>query len=245
MFINEPGIYRDSIRDSDLVSFQVNIEETSLYIKARSNLWNMAFRAALKYRASLESYIAEHPVFPISLEPLPADEEAPQIVQDMTKAGTTVGTGPMAAVAGAIAEYVGKELLPFSADVIVENRGDVFLATTRRRFIGIYAGDSPFSGRIALEIEPEQTPLGVCTSSGTVGHSLSLGKCDAVTVLSPSTCLADAAATAIGNLIKRKDDIPNAIEFARRLPGLTAVVIIVGDNIALWGRARVVKVEAG
>jgi len=241
--MHEPSIYREMIGDRDLVSFRVTIKETDLYIKARSRLWNTAFKATSKYRTLLERYIAKNPIFGTSLKPLSVEKTAPQIVQDMIKAGATVGTGPMAAVAGAIAEYVGRELLPFSEDVIVENRGDIFLTSTKKRFIGIYAGDSSLSNRIALEIDPGDTPLGICTSSGTFGYSLSLGKCDAVTVLSHSTCLADATATAIGNIVKVKDDITGAIELTQQIPGITAVVIIFNDEVALWGQAKIVRVE--
>jgi hypothetical protein len=136
---------------------------------------------------------------------------------------------------------VGRELLPFSSEVIVENGGDIFLKTTERRLIGIYAGESPFTGKIALEVQPEATPVGVCTSSGTIGHSLSFGKADACIVISSSTPLADAAATAIGNLITEAEDINRGIEFARSIDGLKGVVIIKGDKIGIWGEAKISK----
>ncbi len=123
----------------------------------------------------------------------------------MAAAAQTAGVGPMAAVAGAIAECVGRELLEFSPEVIVENGGDIFLKVSHRRTVGIFAGDSPLTGRIGIQIEARDTPLGVCTSSGTVGHSLSFGRADAVVVLAPAAALADAAATAIGNRVSRKE----------------------------------------
>ncbi|GAH70559.1 unnamed protein product, partial [marine sediment metagenome] len=100
-------------------------------------------------------------------------------------------------------------------EIIIENGGDIFLKSLKKRMIGIYAGKSPLSGRIGLEISGEETPIGICTSSGTVGHSLSYGKADAVIVLSPSATLADAAATAIGNVITQQDNIPMGIELAK------------------------------
>jgi len=142
-------------------------------------------------------------------------------------------------VAGAIAEFVGKKLLRFSPEVIVENGGDIFLKSLASKLVGIYIGKPPYSGKIALRIEPEETPIGVCTSSGTVGHSLSFGKADAAIVLSPSTSLADAAATAIGNLVT--DDLEQGIEFARTIEGLNGVAIIKDDKIALWGQIKIVR----
>jgi uncharacterized protein len=161
----------------------------------------------------------------------------------MEEAGETVGVGPMAAVAGAFAEFVGRELLRFTTEVIVENGGDIFIKTGKKRLVGVYAGKSPYTGKIALQIEPADTPLGVCTSSGTVGHSLSFGKADAVIVLSPSTSLADAAATAIGNIVKEETDIQRALDFARGVAGLSGVVLIINDKMGVWGKVNLVRRE--
>ena len=136
-------------------------------------------------------------------------------------------------------EFVGNELLPFSPDIIVENGGDIYLKSTAKRIVGIYAGNSPLSGKIGLEINSVETPLGICTSSGTVGHSLSYGKADAVIVLSKSAAIADAAATAIGNLINQSTDINNGIELAKGIKGINGVVIIKDDDIGLWGKVRI------
>jgi ApbE superfamily uncharacterized protein (UPF0280 family) len=145
----------------------------------------------------------------------------------------------MAAVAGAIAEFVGTELLAFSPEVILENGGDIFLKSQRKRIIGIYAGESPLTGKIGLEINGGPTPLGICTSSGTVGHSLSYGRADAVVVLSPSATLADAAATAIGNLIEQPGDIQSGIEFSKGIEGIKGVLIIEGADMGLWGEVKI------
>jgi ApbE superfamily uncharacterized protein (UPF0280 family) len=158
----------------------------------------------------------------------------------MASVSQLAGVGPMAAVAGAIAEAIGRDLLAFSPEVIVENGGDIFLKISKKRLVGIYAGQSSFTKGIALEIMPRETPLGICTSSGTVGHSLSLGSADAVTVLSPSAALADAAATALCNVVKAKDDIPQAIEKAQGIEGLRGVIVIAGDEIGVWGRVKIV-----
>ncbi len=237
----QPRHYRLWTKDKDLVSFNVVVKETDLYIRAKRNLHRKALPVVLKQRALLEGYIQRHPDFLSALEPLAVAGDAPFIVKEMAEAAEKVGVGPMAAVAGAIAECVGRALLDFSSDVIVENGGDVFLQSTRRRLIGIYGGQSTFAEEIALEIQPAETPLGVCTSSGTVGHSLSFGKADAVIVLSPSTPLADAAATAIGNLVKADDDVSRGIDFARNIEGLKGVAIIKGDRMALWGKVKIVQ----
>jgi ApbE superfamily uncharacterized protein (UPF0280 family) len=236
----QPRTYRRWIKDDDLVSFNVVVRETDLYIRAASNLEAVATEAVIKYRTLLEDYIESHPLFLHSLEPCIVESDAPAIVREMAQSAGTVGVGPMAAVAGAIAEVVGRDLLAYSPEVIVENGGDIFMKVSQTRLTGVYAGESQFTGKIALEIIPEETPLGICTSSGTVGHSLSLGAADAVIVLSHSTALADAAATAIGNKVVTADDIDTVIEQVKAVPGLVGAIIIKGSRMGMWGNFKLV-----
>ena len=231
----QPKTYRHWIESKDLVPFRVTVNETDLYIRADDNLQRKANRIVLKYRRQLEDYIERNPAFAASLEPLHVLKDAPYIVKQMAEAGEKAGVGPMAAVAGAIAENAGRELLDFTPEIIVENGGDIFLTILRERTVGIYAGDSPLTGKIGLGITPEDTPLGICTSSGTVGHSLSYGKSDAVVVLSASTALADAAATAIGNRVNKPEDIDDALKFGQSIEGLRGIVIIAGKITGAWG----------
>ena len=239
----EPRTYRHWIKSKDLISFNVVVKETDLYIRASSNLKRKAHKLVLKYRDILERYIERHPSFVTSLEPLPVSDDAPYIVKSMSEAAARVGIGPMASVAGAIAEFVGNELLAFSPEIIIENGGDIYLKSRGKRIVGIYAGKSPLTGKIGLEIKGQDTPLGICTSSGTVGHSLSHGKADAIIVLSKSATLADATATAIGNLIVQPNDIPGGIEFAKGIDGLKGVIIIKDDKVGLWGKVKICQMS--
>ena len=234
----EPRLYRRSCQSDDLTPFSVVVKETDLFILAEKNLEEQAKKAVISCRAALEEYIERHPVFLTSLEPLPADDQASGIVSTMILAAQKANVGPMAAVAGAVAEFVGRELLNYCQQVIVENGGDIFLSSTRKRLVRIFAGRSPFSNRICLEIEPEHSPLGVCTSSGTVGHSLSFGQADAVVIISPSAALADAAATAIGNMVKTADDIDQALAAAQMIEGVEGAVIIKDERAGFWGKVK-------
>ncbi len=241
----EPRTYRHWIEGKDLIPFNVTVRETDLYIRATSNLQRKAQRLVLKYRSQIEKYIEQSPAFLTSLEPVPMPSDAPQIVQAMIQASSSVGVGPMASVAGSIAENVGRELLSFSPEIIVENGGDIYLKSLSKRIVGIFAGNSPLTGKIGLDINAQDTPLGICTSSGTVGHSLSYGKADAVVVLSPSATLADAAATAIGNRISHAGDFSDAIEFGKSISGLTGLIIIIDENIGVWGEVKLCQTSVG
>jgi ApbE superfamily uncharacterized protein (UPF0280 family) len=234
--------YRRSIKDVDLVSFQVAVKETDLYIRASTDLSIEAVAAINDVRGPLERYIREHPVFLHSLEPLPVDRNGPEIVQRMGQAARLAKVGPMAAVAGAVAQMVGEKLLNYSGEIIVENGGDIYLKVGRKRVIAIFAGESVFTGKLAIEIKPECTPLGVCTSSGKVGPSLSLGIADAAVVVAPSAALADAAATAVGNMVKSETDVDAALEIGRRIKGVSGIVVIAGSNMGVWGDIRLVKI---
>lgn len=231
----QPRTYRNWVDSDDLVWFNIVVEETDLSIGASTNLEERARQSVARHRASLEVYIRKHPAFETSLVPVELEPAAPEIAREMARAAARMGVGPMAAVAGAIAEFVGRDLLPFTDDLIIENGGDIFLKSSSKRTIAIYAGDSPLSGRIGLEIARGDAPLGICTSSGTVGHSLSFGKADAVVIVSPSACLADAAATAIANTIDGTEDVQKAIKMAEDTDGLIGAVIIKDDIMGVFG----------
>jgi ApbE superfamily uncharacterized protein (UPF0280 family) len=230
--------------NSDLVFFVVQVKETLLSICTQRNLEKEALKAVLKCRSDIERHISNYPEFLVSFEPLPVQEsipDLPEIIKQMLLAARVASVGPMAAIAGAIAEYVGKELLPFSSEVIVGNGGDIFMVSKKMRNIPIYAGNSPLTEKIALQVAPEETPLGICTSSGTFGHSFSFGKADAVIAITPSASLADASATAIGNLVESAAHIPKAIEFAQGIKGLRGVAIIKDNEIKSWGKVKIIS----
>ena len=232
--------YRNWVQSDELVSFEVREKETDLFISAKRRLESQAREAIVAYRSDLERYIRRDEEFFASLAPVDVKEDAPSIVKVMADAAAAAGVGPMAAVAGAIAEFVGRDLLAFTDEVIVENGGDIFLRTIKKRRLGVYAGeDSPFTGNLALEIAPKEEGLGISTSSGTVSHSLSFGKADAALIISKEAALADAVATATCNVVKNEFDINAGIEFAKSIEGVLGVLIIVKDKMGSWGEISI------
>jgi len=238
-------VYRQQSGGLDLIACQIQVRETDLQVLAPVEVSQAALHLVIQYRNQLESYLPHQPRFLEALTPLPDDPAAPPLVRAMLQAGEITEVGPMAAVAGVIAEYVGRDLLklPGCDEVVVENGGDIFIYRKQTATIAIFAGPSPLSNRVGLKIRADQMPCGVCTSSATVGHSLSLGKADAVTVVAASACLADAAATRIGNTVKSKADLGRALEVAGAIPGLTGVVIIIGEELGAWGDLELVEIE--
>ena len=154
----------------------------------------------------------------------------------MCRAGMDVGVGPMAAVAGAIAQFAAEAAVNAGEDdVIVENGGDIFTVVSNPLTIGVHAGPgSPFNG-LAFRVEPEDTPLAICSSSGTMGHSMSMGACDLATVVAKDAALADAAATLAANLVTTPEDLEPTAARIVTIPGVLGVLLVKSDRMAIQG----------
>lgn len=219
-----------------MIDYRLDCGESRLKVICDLDLREKALEKLIQVRGDIQAYISRDPFFRISYAPVKVKDNAPAIVLEMADASFKTDVGPMASVAGAIAECIGRFLLDNGArHVVVENGGDIFLAIAEAVTVGIHAGNSKWSGRIALNVRPEDTPIGVCTSSATVGHSISLGEADAVMVVAESTALADAAATAIGNRVKGKRGVERALSFGKRIKQIRGFLVIKGDRLAVCG----------
>lgn len=229
--------YRQWLNSTDLIKRRIVIKETDLEIltdKPQDEHW--LEEKILGFRRDIQTYIAKDRRFLTELKPMTVELDAPLIIKKMAQAAELANVGPMAAVAGGIAQLLGEELLEKGCcEVIIENGGDIFLSTKKNRLIVIFAGKSRLSGKLNLKINPNQTPCGICTSSGSVGHSLSFGKADSVTVLAKDAFLADAVATSTCNLVKSAADFNRAIEFAKNISGVFGVVVILKNHLGSWG----------
>lgn len=238
MFSNRT--YRNFLK-TETVAYQITLGESDLFIRTDSDLSEKATQYLKEVREILVSYIKKEPEFAASFTPITARPDADSVIQKMIAAGELTEVGPMAAVAGMVSEYVGQKLGQHSKQVIVENGGDLYLKINKDLVVGIYAGGSPLSGKIGLKLKASNSPLALCTSSGTVGHSFSYGIADAVSILSKNTALADAAATSIGNKIKSKSDLNAAIEYSKTIPGVEGICIIIEDALGIWGNLELTK----
>ena len=240
--------YRALPDPGNLVASFAGIKETDLHILADRDVTDLAQKLVLQYRLQIEKYIRQHPEFASALIPLPADSLAVPIVREMLAAGRSAGVGPMAAVAGVIAEYVGRGLLHNGCrEVMVENGGDIYLSRNEDCTVAIFAGASPLSLQIGVRLAASVMPIGVCTSSGTIGHSLSFGVADSVTVIAKSTALADAAATRLGNEVGRasggETGIKKALTKSRDIAGVLGVVVICGEKIGAVGDVELISLK--
>lgn len=230
----EKRVYRDKMQADGLVYYRVVEYETDLLIASETDQADLMRQQVHETRKILEDYGKKYPEFLTALEPMPVLPADPVMIKRMKKAAEAVGVGPMAAVAGAVSAAVGTAILKQNSEVIVENGGDLFIKTDKIRRVAIDAGRSAFKD-LALRIQPAAHPVGICTSSGTMGHSLSFGKADAATVISEDVYLADAVATALGNRVKTHEDIGSAIEWIKGIAGIKGVLIIVDNRMGAWG----------
>jgi ApbE superfamily uncharacterized protein (UPF0280 family) len=225
-------------------AFQVVVEQTDLHIVARRDLSVEIAAYVHELRAGLKNHILLHPAFASSLAPVDVPDHAPVLACRMAHAARLCDVGPMAAVAGAISQAVADRFRPQSPDILVENGGDIFMHSTTGRTVALLA--KPIEGaRLGLSIAADRFPLSICTSSGRVGHSLSFGQADMVAVLAREGALADAAATALANLLHHESDMDAMLVAARTLTkhGVTGVFAQIGEAIGAYGDLELVALE--
>jgi ApbE superfamily uncharacterized protein (UPF0280 family) len=241
--MDKKRFYRELMSRKGLLRYEVIHKETDLHIQTAINLKEHISDYIIQARTQIESYIAKNPNFLTSFVPLAFDPFAPKIVQEMLVASEKANVGPMAAVAGAIAEFVGKKCRDLTdGEIFIENGGDIYAFIKENANFVIYAGKSPISNKIAIEISKNYSETGVCTSSGTVGHSKSFGKADAVTIISGSATLSDAFATFVGNMIKSDNDIEKGLEIIKNAPEIIGGVIIIGSKMGAYGEIKILPV---
>jgi len=246
----EHRTYREKHNQERFRFFNAVVQESDLHIGIDPCVYSkevedLAVSEIKRVRKILLSYFERFPDFLTSLNPIKKDLEDPFEIREMKNSAIRAGVGPMAAVAGLTSEIVGKKLVSkyFPREIIVENGGDLWAKVEHPLFVEIFAGNSPLSGKLMLKVPPEKTPIGICTSSGTVGHSLSFGKADAVVISTKNTALADALATAVCNIMKTPDDIEKAGNFMSQFPEIVSVAIIFGEKIYAFGGFEILPVK--
>ncbi len=226
---------------------RLKIQQTNIFLQCDFEPALILAEQALRYnRTALESYISQNPLFLSSIEPLEIPENVPEIIKIMSKAGLIADVGPMASVAGALAEIAAEAILKAGASyAVAENGGDIsIMGNKQTTIIGIYDGNASVNGadqltKFGFKIRQPDLPIGICTSAGKIGHSISFGDANAAIAVAGSATIADAAATALGNRIQAQDvegSLQNALEFAEQLRELRGCMVIVGNLIGRVGK---------
>jgi len=238
----EKRTYRSQFNTFRFHSFEVKHLETDLWIGVNPSSYieemkEIALAKIKELRTRLDEYIITEPFFKKSLNPFKPSDHAPIEAKEMAVAAEKAGIGPMSAVAGLFAREVGNEILQnFSIEeMVIENGGDILVLLKDELILSVFAGESPLSERIGLVIPPEISKLGICTSAGSVGPSLSFGKADAVVVSCEDVLLADAFATAFGNKVKSPNDVEKVIKLSEKYPEILSLLVICEDKIGIRG----------
>jgi hypothetical protein len=234
--------YRAGSVSRDLVAFTATVKETNIYVQAERDLTDEAYTAVINARSAVERYIESHPYFATSLVPVIEDPYAPSVVKEMIRDSRLAGVGPMAAVAGAVAQFVALELSEHSSEIIVENGGDIFLFSKNIRVVELYT-DAAGPG-LGIEIGDASGGLGISSSSAVIGRSLSLGGSDLATVVASTGALSDAAATALGNRATKRHDIEAALMEVIAIPGVLGAVVIVDGKIGVSGALKLIALSS-
>jgi ApbE superfamily uncharacterized protein (UPF0280 family) len=215
---------------------KIHIGQTIATLLCQERFIPRAEAAVRRVRKEIEDYIGRDPRFRTALEPRGLCPDAPPVVKRMAAAARRVKVGPMAAVAGAVAEYTVRALQHAGArHVVFDNGGDIAFLLEKPVVVGIYAGPTSLQG-FGFRVSPRDGIFGICTSSASVGHSLSLGVSDASIVVARDVLLADAAATALGNRIISRDRNHFETVFAGFQPaGVQGMMAVAGETAGMWG----------
>jgi ApbE superfamily uncharacterized protein (UPF0280 family) len=221
------------------------VKETAVTIIAEADQIAVAEESVFRSREIIEAMIRTDPMFQVTLEPYTAPNDAHPLIRRMCEAATLAGVGPMASVAGAIAEKAVEDMKEIGAtQAVVDNGGDIALLLDREISVGLYAGEKVKG--LGFVCPPRPGIFGICTSSATIGPSISFGNSDAATVISANVALADACATRLGNLLISSDDpvMSGALNDVCAIPGVEGALGVVGEKIALKGRLpKLVKMD--
>ena len=246
MNLFEQRTYRTQFNTKRFTGFVVTHLETDLWIGVDPNSFQeemieVAFLKTKSLREKFDSYIAKEPFFKKSLKPFQPGESAPKEAVEMAIAAEKAGIGPMSAVAGLFAREVSEEIIrKFKVqEMLIENGGDIYVLLKNELVLSVFAGESILSERVGLVIPAGQKKLGICTSAGTVGPSISYGKADAVVVVCEDILLADAFATAFGNKVKSPNHVEKVIQQAENFPEIQSLLIICEDKIGIKGENEI------
>ncbi|MEA2082111.1 MAG: UPF0280 family protein [Elusimicrobiota bacterium] len=214
-------------------NFIINYRHCSISVSSDADVEKECRKNLPLIYDGIEKHVENNVVFAQSLVPVTADETAPLIIKNMIKAGGKAGTGPMAAVAGAIAETLFRSVkTPFNT-LIIENGGDIFASSDKDLICGLYSRSS--FDKFALKIKRSLMPCAISSSSAVIGHSLSFGNALLAVVLSPSGALSDAFATSLANNVQSEEELENAVNFCAAGKRVTGCAAIINEKIAFAG----------
>ena len=214
--------------------YAFQVKESIVNIVCDEQYLRIAEQGIFDARRIIEDKVSEDDFFQITYDPYaPVSKDNP-LIQRMCQASELSGVGPFAGVAGAVAVYAVERMVDAGAPyAIIENGGDIAFYSPEKRSIGLFA-DHPVLKDIAFMINSDRI-TGICSSSAKIGPSVSLGRSNVCTVFSDDVILADCCATALGNIVKDENTLPEALERVGSIQGVKGCLACVGDKVAMYG----------
>jgi uncharacterized protein len=234
LFIDK-DVYRVLVDSSDKYSWKVKYKYTDLLIVSSKDISLKISPVLFDFYKIIEKFIESHPSFVKTFNPFAAGNDFPDIIKKMCRQSAIFNVGPMASVAGAVCEYIADELSKNNSYLVIENGGDIFIKSPKDIVVGLFVKNKYFKDNLKIKIKKNILPCGIASSSGTLGHSLSLGKADLAAVICRSAILADSAATAICNMVNTKNDVEKVINHFKCFKEIEGLVLIKDDKIGLYG----------
>jgi ApbE superfamily uncharacterized protein (UPF0280 family) len=237
----DKSVYRSKVRSRNRYNWRILYKYSDILVSSDKNVGDRLKKLVKEIYSILESHIKENPSFQKSLSPLESKPRYHPVIQKMCIKSAVFNVGPMATVAGAVCDFLAGGLDKCGRCLIIENGGDVFIKSDRDVNLGVYLKDKHFADKLYLRVRKDYMPCGLCSSSGSFGHSLSMGKSDLVTVLAESTISADGAATSVANSINSSEDISKTINSYKTIKDIRGILIVKDDKLGIWGNIELIK----
>jgi ApbE superfamily uncharacterized protein (UPF0280 family) len=234
LFINKDS-YRILVDSRSKFSWKVKYKYSDLLIVSDKDISLRILPVLFDFYTIIEKFSESHPSFTKTFNPYIPDNDFPNIIKKMCDESAVFNVGPMASVAGAVCEYLASELARDNPYLAIENGGDIYIKSSKDITAGLFVKNRYFKDNLKIKIRKKILPCGIASSSGTLGHSLSLGKADLASAVCRSAILADSAATAACNMINTKDDIEKVINHFKDFKEIEGLVLIKDDKIGLYG----------
>ena len=241
------GVF-DTCGHPDVMKCHFEVGETAVTVISEEEYVAAAEHAIFEARERILRKISEDPFFLTTYDPYPVSDDDDELIKRMCQASELAGVGPMAGVAGAVAVFAVERMVEEGADyAIVENGGDIAMKIDRDITVGVFQDDEKFRD-LAFRIPKRDGIFGICSSSGKIGPSVSFGSSGISTVFSDDVILADACATALGNMIRDGDgkEMSKALETIGRIEGVDGCAAISNGLYAVFGKVpELVRADHG
>ncbi|MDD3472694.1 MAG: hypothetical protein PHS86_07925 [Syntrophaceae bacterium] len=230
--IYETKNYRNKIPVSQAVTFEVGVRDTNIHVQAQSDLMPKAKESVFRYRYQIEEYLRQHPAFRDTQSPIQIYSSAPEIVKYCDLACRNTGVAPMACMSGAMADFVGRDLMQQSPVLVVSSGGDTFVRSTIPLEVQIYAKGSPLHEKLKLQLPATKNIFGISTYVPGKGIQ-------AVTVLSRTASWASSFAKDLGVRLDSGESLKSTLNRAEAYSDVGAVIIISGSQVVFGGSLNV------